>query len=85
MKLSLSLIAILALLTDANGSYAPKTAPDLPPNFCPKETGDVTATTGECMCHWQDRRGCRGSGCRFEMGLAFYHFSCKDCQCVAEP
>jgi hypothetical protein len=51
--------------------------------FC--KHGDVTATTGECMCHWQHKGGCVGSGCQYQMGLSFYHYSCKDCQCVPEP
>ena len=64
---------------------APKNAPDLPENFCPKATGVATATTGECMCNWQDERGCTGSGCKYEMGLSWYHYTCEDCECVPEP
>ena len=39
----------------------------------------------ECMCNWQNKKGCVGSGCQFAYGLAWYHYSCKDCQCVPEP
>jgi hypothetical protein len=53
------------------------------PQFC--KHGDVTATTGECMCHWQHKDGCKGAGCEYQMGLSFYHYSCKDCECVPEP
>jgi len=62
---------------------APNRGPKLPEGFC--EYGDVTATTGECMCHWQHKDGCVGSGCEYQMGLSFYHYSCKDCRCVKEP
>uniref|UniRef100_A0A7S1BC11 Uncharacterized protein n=1 Tax=Corethron hystrix TaxID=216773 RepID=A0A7S1BC11_9STRA len=53
--------------------------------FCPKETGAITATTGECMCHWQHEDGCVGSGCQFQYGLSWYHHSCTDCHCVKAP
>jgi hypothetical protein len=33
--------------------YAPKKGPKLPEGFC--KYGDVTDTTGECMCHWQHK------------------------------
>ena len=33
--------------------YAPNKGPNLPADFCPH--GDITATTGECMCHWQHK------------------------------
>ena len=33
--------------------YAPKKGPTLPPGFC--QHGDITDTTGECMCHWQHK------------------------------
>ena len=33
--------------------YAPNKGPNLPTDFCPH--GDITATTGECMCHWQHK------------------------------
>lgn len=33
--------------------YAPNKGPKLPDGFC--KYGDVTATTGECMCHWQHK------------------------------
>ena len=29
--------------------------------------------------------GCIGSQCQYQMGLSFYHHSCKDCKCVQEP
>ena len=35
--------------------------------------------------HWQDERGCKGSGCKYEMGLSWYHYTCEDCECVPEP
>ena len=91
MKPSLSQIAASLLIVvgcaipSANAGMAPKNAPDLPPDFCPKATGVATATTGECMCNWQDERGCKGSGCKYEMGLSWYHYTCEDCECVAEP
>mmetsp|Transcript_24581 Transcript_24581/g.50762 ORF Transcript_24581/g.50762 Transcript_24581/m.50762 type:complete len:102 (-) Transcript_24581:2-307(-) len=34
-------------------AFAPPKGPKLPEGFC--EHGDVTATTGECMCHWQHK------------------------------
>jgi len=33
--------------------YAPKKGPKLPEGFC--KHGDITDTTGECMCHWQHK------------------------------
>mmetsp|Transcript_34413 Transcript_34413/g.39162 ORF Transcript_34413/g.39162 Transcript_34413/m.39162 type:complete len:113 (+) Transcript_34413:165-503(+) len=63
--------------------YAPNKGPKLPDGFC--KYGDVTATTGECMCHWQHKDGCTGSSCEYQMGLSFYHHSCKDCKCVQDP
>jgi hypothetical protein len=39
----------------------------------------------ECMCHWQHKDGCKGSGCEYQMGLSWYHYTCKDCKCVPEP
>lgn len=39
----------------------------------------------ECMCHWQHKDGCVGSKCQYQMGLSWYHYSCKDCRCVQEP
>lgn len=68
------------------GGRAPDKKPgDLPKDFCPRNTGIMTATTGECMCKWQDKNGCEGSGCQFAYGLSFYHYSCTDCRCVPEP
>jgi len=29
--------------------------------------------------------GCTGTACEYQMGLSFYHYSCKDCKCVKEP
>ena len=80
-----SLLAASCAVMPARAGMAPKNAPDLPENFCPKATGVATATTGECMCNWQDERGCTGSGCKFEMGLSWYHYMCEDCECVPEP
>mmetsp|Transcript_1910 Transcript_1910/g.4030 ORF Transcript_1910/g.4030 Transcript_1910/m.4030 type:complete len:90 (+) Transcript_1910:78-347(+) len=79
-----SFLALVLLTPPAHSGYAPSQVPDLPDDFCPKKLGTATATTGECMCHWQDKRGCKGSGCKFEMGLTWYHYTCKDCTCVAE-
>mmetsp|Transcript_26939 Transcript_26939/g.42257 ORF Transcript_26939/g.42257 Transcript_26939/m.42257 type:complete len:86 (-) Transcript_26939:88-345(-) len=85
MKVATVLIALFATVGVAQGGYAPKESPKLPDGFCPKETGTVTATTGECMCDWQHKDGCVGSGCQYQYGLSFYHYSCKDCKCVAKP
>ena len=79
------LIVVGGAIPSAQAGMAPKNAPDLPPDFCPKATGVATATTGECMCNWQDGRGCKGSGCKYEMGLCWYHHTCEDCECVPEP
>jgi hypothetical protein len=38
----------------------------------------------ECMCNWEHKDACIGPGCQFEMGLSWYHYSCKDCNCVNE-
>ena len=84
-QVAASLIAASCAVTPARAGMAPKNAPDLPENFCPKATGVATATTGECMCNWQDERGCTGSGCKYEMGLSWYHYTCEDCECVPEP
>jgi hypothetical protein len=27
------------------------------------------------MCDWQHKDGCVGSGCQYQYGLSFYHFS----------
>mmetsp|Transcript_16834 Transcript_16834/g.23059 ORF Transcript_16834/g.23059 Transcript_16834/m.23059 type:complete len:90 (+) Transcript_16834:76-345(+) len=70
-------------ITDAGRASMKK--PDLPDGFCPPETGDITDTTGECMCHWQHKNGCVGSKCEYQMGLSWYHYTCEDCKCVAEP
>ncbi|KAL7506984.1 hypothetical protein ACHAXN_005010 [Cyclotella atomus] len=79
-----TLLLIVTLLKVESG-YAPDKAPKLPDGFCPKSTGTVTATTGECMCNWQHKDGCVGSKCQYEMGLSWYHYSCEDCKCVEEP
>mmetsp|Transcript_25549 Transcript_25549/g.55846 ORF Transcript_25549/g.55846 Transcript_25549/m.55846 type:complete len:104 (+) Transcript_25549:123-434(+) len=79
----LSLASPIAI--GVNAGMAPNTTPDLPEGFCPKSTGVATATTGECMCNWQHKDGCKGSGCKYEMGLSWYHFSCEDCECMPEP
>lgn len=84
-QVAASLLAASCAVTPARAGMAPKNAPDLPENFCPKATGVATATTGECMCNWQDERGCTGSGCKYEMGLSWYHYTCEDCECVPEP
>jgi len=81
----LYLILLFVHLVQVESGYAPSTAPKLPKGFCPKETGDLTATTGECMCHWQHKDGCVGSKCQFQMGLSWYHYTCEDCRCVKEP
>ena len=39
----------------------------------------------ECMCKWEHKDGCVGSKCEYQMGLSWYHYSCEDCRCVAEP
>ena len=76
----------MAMVEPVRAGRAASTKPaDLPDDFCPKATGAATATTGECMCDWQHRDGCVGSACQYEMGLTWYHYSCKDCRCVAEP
>ena len=84
-QVAASLLAASCAVTPVRAGMAPKNAPDLPENFCPKATGVATATTGECMCNWQDERGCTGSGCKYEMGLSWYHYTCEDCECVPEP
>jgi len=68
-----------------SGGRAPTKKPNLPDGFCPPSTGVATATTGECMCNWQHKDGCKGSACSYEMGLSWYHYTCKDCGCVNEP
>ncbi|KAL3786617.1 hypothetical protein ACHAW5_007747 [Stephanodiscus triporus] len=85
MPLLRAAVASSILLLSSQAGYAPKDAPRLPEGFCPKGTGTVTDTTGECMCHWQHRDGCVGSKCQYEMGLSWYHYSCEDCKCVAKP
>mmetsp|Transcript_6123 Transcript_6123/g.7767 ORF Transcript_6123/g.7767 Transcript_6123/m.7767 type:complete len:92 (+) Transcript_6123:20-295(+) len=82
---TVKILCLLNLILFINGGRAPSVIPKLPENFCPKETGVATATTGECMCNWQHRDGCKGSGCKYEMGLSWYHYTCKDCKCMAEP
>eukprot|EP00804_Cyclotella_cryptica_P006475 CCRYP_012771-RA/>CCRYP_012771-RA protein AED:0.03 eAED:0.03 QI:202/1/1/1/0/0/5/3657/102 len=80
-----ALLLAMACLRAGECGYAPDKSPELPDGFCPKETGTVTATTGECMCNWQHKDGCVGSGCQYQMGLSWYHYSCEDCKCVPEP
>jgi len=77
-------VLLLAPPTTLAGRAASK-APKLPEGFCPKTTGVITRTTGECMCNYQHKDGCRGSGCKYEYGLSWYHYSCKDCECIPEP
>eukprot|EP00579_Thalassiosira_antarctica_P000776 CAMPEP_0201867330 /NCGR_PEP_ID=MMETSP0902-20130614/1596_1 /ASSEMBLY_ACC=CAM_ASM_000551 /TAXON_ID=420261 /ORGANISM="Thalassiosira antarctica, Strain CCMP982" /LENGTH=91 /DNA_ID=CAMNT_0048392469 /DNA_START=38 /DNA_END=316 /DNA_ORIENTATION=+ len=79
------LCTVASILACAQAGYAPKDAPKLPAGFCPSATGMATSTTGECMCNWQHKDGCVGSKCEFQMGLSWYHYSCDDCNCVAEP
>mmetsp|Transcript_28004 Transcript_28004/g.51654 ORF Transcript_28004/g.51654 Transcript_28004/m.51654 type:complete len:92 (-) Transcript_28004:277-552(-) len=79
------LCIVASILACAQAGYAPKDAPKLPAGFCPSATGMATSTTGECMCNWQHKDGCVGSKCEFQMGLSWYHYSCDDCNCVAEP
>mmetsp|Transcript_18831 Transcript_18831/g.26551 ORF Transcript_18831/g.26551 Transcript_18831/m.26551 type:complete len:95 (+) Transcript_18831:143-427(+) len=78
-------VFVCLVVSSIDAGYASNKAPDLPKDFCPQETGDITATTGECMCHWQHKDGCVGSGCQFQYGLSWYHYSCEDCRCVAKP
>mmetsp|Transcript_28157 Transcript_28157/g.58695 ORF Transcript_28157/g.58695 Transcript_28157/m.58695 type:complete len:93 (+) Transcript_28157:293-571(+) len=90
IQIQKALLPVLYLLaafspTFVESGRAPDKPPKLPEGFCPKETGTATATTGECMCNWQHKDGCVGSGCQYQMGLSFYHYSCEDCKCVAEP
>ena len=73
------------LLAVAMGGRASSKAPILPEGFCPMSTGVITRTTGECMCNYQHKDGCKGSKCQYEYGLSWYHYSCKDCECVEEP
>mmetsp|Transcript_11732 Transcript_11732/g.16917 ORF Transcript_11732/g.16917 Transcript_11732/m.16917 type:complete len:95 (+) Transcript_11732:104-388(+) len=83
---SVSFVLFLLIVSPLQSGRAPNAKPsDLPEGFCPKETGISTATTGECMCNWQHKDGCVGSGCQFQMGLSWYHYSCADCRCVPEP
>ncbi|KAL9191165.1 hypothetical protein ACHAXT_000871 [Thalassiosira profunda] len=77
------LLLAACLSAPARAGYAPKDAPKLPDGWC--GDGVATATTGECMCNWQHKDGCVGSKCEYQMGLSFYHYSCEDCRCVAEP
>mmetsp|Transcript_15312 Transcript_15312/g.22540 ORF Transcript_15312/g.22540 Transcript_15312/m.22540 type:complete len:105 (+) Transcript_15312:67-381(+) len=84
--LLLHIILVVMAVSRCYSMQAPKGKPsDLPEGFCPKETGMATATTGECMCNWQHKDGCVGSQCEYQMGLSWYHYSCKDCKCVPEP
>mmetsp|Transcript_18838 Transcript_18838/g.24459 ORF Transcript_18838/g.24459 Transcript_18838/m.24459 type:complete len:82 (-) Transcript_18838:41-286(-) len=80
----MKLVLYFSMIAGVVAMQAPDKA-DYPPGFCPSETGTPTATTGECMCNWQDRRGCEGSKCMYQYGLAWYHYSCADCKCIAEP
>ncbi|KAG7374585.1 hypothetical protein IV203_013680 [Nitzschia inconspicua] len=85
LEILLSLLIRISVVekTLVTAGYAPNDAPKLPEGFC--KHGDITATTGECMCHWQHKDGCKGAGCQYQMGLSFYHYSCNDCECVPEP
>ncbi|GAX14466.1 hypothetical protein FisN_11Hh073 [Fistulifera solaris] len=78
-------ISLFFIVPFVNAGMAPKDAPQLPAGFCPKATGTITATTGECICRWEHRDACVGSGCMYQMGLSWYHYSCTDCKCIAEP
>mmetsp|Transcript_23944 Transcript_23944/g.40680 ORF Transcript_23944/g.40680 Transcript_23944/m.40680 type:complete len:94 (+) Transcript_23944:146-427(+) len=78
-------LVFLILLHAVQAGRAPDEAPKLPEGFCPKATGTATATTGECMCNWEHKDACVGTGCQYQMGLSWYHYSCKDCRCVSEP
>mmetsp|Transcript_3820 Transcript_3820/g.5201 ORF Transcript_3820/g.5201 Transcript_3820/m.5201 type:complete len:114 (+) Transcript_3820:151-492(+) len=78
-------IQLLLIIPDTSAGMAPSNKPKLPDGFCRKETGVITDTTGECMCNWQHKNGCKGSACQYEYGLSWYHYSCKDCECVSEP
>ncbi|KAL7481092.1 hypothetical protein ACHAW6_006776, partial [Cyclotella cf. meneghiniana] len=53
-----ALLVGMTYLRRGECGYAPDKSPELPDGFCPKETGTVTATTGECMCNWQHKDGC---------------------------
>mmetsp|Transcript_31262 Transcript_31262/g.30114 ORF Transcript_31262/g.30114 Transcript_31262/m.30114 type:complete len:88 (-) Transcript_31262:188-451(-) len=85
MKVGSFLCLMLCLYNSVDAGKAPNLSPELPDGFCPKSTGDITATTGECMCSWQAKEGCQGSGCEYAYGLSWYHHSCKDCRCMPEP
>jgi hypothetical protein len=50
-----------------------------PSDWCDKQYGTPTRTTGECIC----KATCEGNGCILQQGLSFYSYSkCPECKCL---
>ena len=88
-------IALMVLLLRlAEGMRAPDKAPviDREAGWC--DNGQVTRTTGECICSSHRGFFCRdqmgdvrstsgGKGtCEAGYGISFFHFTCKTCSCI---
>lgn len=54
---------------------------NFPKNWCDKQYGSPTRTTGECVCKGQ----CEGPSCVNMQGLSFYSYEkCPTCTCLPE-
>ena len=87
----LAVVALVSLGLVEGGPRAPDKAPviDREVDWC--ENGQITRTTGECICSSHRGFFCRdglgdvkqGKGtCEAGYGISFFHFTCKTCACI---
>ena len=82
------IVALVLRSVIAGTEHAPDTAPviDRESDWC--DGGTITKTTGECICSSHLGFYCKETGdkklCQSGYGISFFHWSCKECQCLHE-
>lgn len=88
------LVICLLINVQSQEKHAPDTAPkiDRTEGWC--TSGSLTRTTGECICSSHLGFYCKengelqqradGKGCQSGYGISFFHWTCKECECIHE-
>lgn len=72
-------LATILEVTFSNSAPGDDISINFPKNWCDKQHGTATRTTGECICKGQ----CDGPSCINMQGLSFYSYEkCPTCTCL---
>jgi hypothetical protein len=72
-------LATILQVTFSNSAPGDDISINFPKNWCDKQHGTATRTTGECICKGQ----CEGPNCINMQGLSFYSYEkCPTCTCL---